>query len=160
MQANLRGPVLLLGVGLILAGCAVPEPGAEGLKIGRYRFEPEGTGFVVLESESWLSRLIGAVFGQAPEPKLRVGAFADRGDGTRGPALRPDQIGLPIVQKRKLKGPAAKPTAMQRPWEVRLLSPAEETLSPFFYFKGKGEAEAFAAEIRRRLSALRGAAAG
>ena len=160
MQTNLRGPFLLLGIGLILAGCVVPEPGTEGRKIGRYRFEAEGAGFVVLESESWLSRLVEAVFGHSPEPKLRVGAFADRGDRAERNSLRPEQIGQPIVRKRKLKGPDAKPTAMQRAWEVRLLSPAEETLAPFFYFKAKGEAESFAAEIQQRVSALRGSGAG
>lgn len=148
MKSGIGGQLVLLGIGLAMAGCAEPV-GGDGHKIGRYLIATSGEGFSVHESSSWMSRLFETLFGQTRSAKIRVGEF--RGEPND---YRPDQIASTFVRKRKLMGPAAKPTAMKRPWEVRLLGSDGNELPPFFYFRRKPEAESFSARIQNLLDAL------
>lgn len=149
MKSGIGGQLVLLGIGLAMAGCVEPA-GGDGYKIGRYLIATSGEGFSVHESSSWMSRLLETLFGQKRSAKIRVGEF--RGEPND---YRPDQIASTLVRKRKLKGPAAKPTAMRRPWEVRLLGPDGSELRPFFYFRRKAEAESFSARLQSLLDELR-----
>ena len=93
-----------------------------------------------------MSRLFAALFGQTPAAKVRVGTFSG------GPNdLRPERVVAATVSRRKLVGPAAKPTAMKMPWAVRFTDPTGAELAPFFHFRKEAEARRSAAAIEQLL---------
>lgn len=158
MRSVTRDRFAVLGFGLLVlaaAGCPATESG-EGQKIGRYRFIENPAGLEIRESTGWLTRLFDSFFGRSStdpsgRAKIRVGAF--RGEPHDYPL---ESVSDVVVRARKLQGPKAKPTAMKRPWEARLLGAADEALPPAFYFRHKDEAAAFAAEVKRRIVTLGG----
>lgn len=149
MRSGLGGFWVATCVGLAVVGCAEPDVG-DGEKVARYRFVSSDGGFAVYEKANWIARILSTLFGSTPGPKVEVGPVA------RGPnAFEVDQIARAQVERRKLVGPEAKPTAMQMPWGVRLQNPEGALLTPFFKFRKEAEAKHFAAVFDARLQSLR-----
>ena len=127
------------------SGCV--EGGSSDVeKIGRYEFHQIAGGLEIRESSTGLSRLLDALFGRTSHVKIRLGTFAP-GE----PDYAPAEIAEVVVRKRRLKGPATKPNASRRPFEVRLIARDETELPPFFYFRHEGEAREFAARFEQAL---------
>lgn len=115
---------------------------------GHYVFESTDTGFEIREGGGLLTRLLELVLGRSTEPKMRVG------HGLEGPdAFEPESIARVLVRKRIVRAPEIK-SPFKRPWAVRFLDREERELAPFFHFRTREEAEAFANDARRRISAL------
>ena len=140
--------IVVLGMVLLtaLSSACLEQESANVEKIGRYEFHAFGAGLEIRESSTGLSRLLDSLFGRTSQVKIRLDLV--RGGDVEYASADISQV---IVRKRRLKGPAAKPTASRRPYEVRLMNQAGDVLPPFFYFGSEVEARAFATRFEQAL---------
>ena len=132
----------------------VPGVWSRGERVGRYELVEAPGGFEIHETRSPLVRWVEALFRDASRPRIRLGALRD------GPSDHPiESVSGVVVRRRRLRGPAAKPTATRRPWEACLVDVSDEELHPRFHFRREAEAERFAEAVRRRLPGHAGGAA-